>query len=119
MVDLNQIKDAATDFVTTNAVPIAVGAGVVALGAGIAIAATSGSKGKRRTHTKRGWKMDRKRFNRSQKWEVAYRKRKRKAKRKTKRTRTTGKIKYTKNGQPYKILANGRARFIKGKRRAK
>jgi hypothetical protein len=28
-----------------------------------------------------------------------------------------GGIKYTKNGQPYKILANGRARFIKGRRR--
>ena len=26
-------------------------------------------------------------------------------------------IKYTKNGQPYKILANGKARFIKGKRK--
>lgn len=31
--------------------------------------------------------------------------------------RSTRGIKYTKNGQPYRILANGRARFIKGKRR--
>ena len=31
--------------------------------------------------------------------------------------RSSGGVKYTKNGQPYKILANGRARFIKGKRR--
>jgi len=33
------------------------------------------------------------------------------------KTRSSGGIKYTKNGQPYKILANGRARFIKGRRR--
>lgn len=34
-----------------------------------------------------------------------------------KHKRSSGGIKYTKNGQPYKILANGRARFIKGKRK--
>jgi hypothetical protein len=28
-------------------------------------------------------------------------------------------VKYTKNGQPYIILASGKARFIKGKRRVK
>jgi hypothetical protein len=62
-------------------------------------------------------------FRSKQKHEQRY-KRKRKFKvykSKSRRTRAsnTGKIKYTKNGQPYKILANGRARFIKGKRRAK
>lgn len=31
--------------------------------------------------------------------------------------KSSSKIKYTKNGQPYRILSNGRARFIKGKRR--
>jgi len=36
---------------------------------------------------------------------------KRKTKRKTKKT--VGKIYYTKNGQPYKILASGKARFVK------
>lgn len=34
-----------------------------------------------------------------------------------KRKAIRGGIRYTKNGQPYKILANGRARFIKGRRR--
>ncbi len=65
-------------------------------------------------HTKRGWKQDRKRFNKSQKWEVAYRKRK---KRKGS-IRHSKKIHYAKKtGQPYIILRNGRAKFIKGKRR--
>jgi len=45
----------------------------------------------------------------------------RRKRRHTKRNRvykkSRGGVKYTKNGQPYKILANGRARFIKGKRR--
>jgi len=36
---------------------------------------------------------------------------KRKTKRKTKKT--IGKIYHTKNGQPYKILASGKARFVK------
>jgi hypothetical protein len=36
---------------------------------------------------------------------------KRKTKRKTKKT--VGKIYHTKNGQPYKILASGKARFVK------
>lgn len=65
--------------------------------------------GKKIKHTKRGWKQDRKRFNKRQKWEVAYRRKKLK---KSKSKSRKG-IHYTKNGQPYKILANGRARFIK------
>lgn len=66
------------------------------------------------THTKRGLKQDRKRFNKSQKWEVAYRKRK---KSKSKSNKSRRGIRYTKNGQPYKIMANGRARFIKKTKR--
>ena len=48
------------------------------------------------------------------------RKLKRKSKKHSKRkhsSRRKGKVKYTKNGQPYIILASGKARFIKGKRR--
>ena len=66
----------------------------------------SSRKHKRITHTSRGWKQDRKRRSK-QKWEVAYQKRK-----KNKSSSRKG-IHYTKNGQPYKILSNGRARFIK------
>ncbi len=66
-------------------------------------------------HTKRGWKLDR--AKRSQeKHELAYQRRK-KAGVKSKSKKKVGKIYYTKKGQPYKILANGRARFIKGGRR--
>lgn len=75
---------------------------------------TSRKKRKKITHTKRGWKQDRKRFNKSQKWEVAYRKRKARKHRKSKSKRG---IHYTKNGQPYKIMSNGRARFIKKSKR--
>jgi hypothetical protein len=68
-------------------------------------------------HTKRGWKQDRKRRSK-QKWEVAYQKRKRRKKYHSHIGRHSKKgIHYTKNGQPYKIMANGRARFIKKTKR--
>lgn len=87
--------------------------GAVALGIAAAKSKSSKSrtKSKRRiTHTKRGWKQDRKRFNKRQKWEVAYRKRK------ARKGHKKG-VRYTKNGQPYIILKSGKARFIKGRRR--
>jgi len=65
-------------------------------------------------HTKRGWKLDRAKRSK-EKHELAYQRRKKALKSKSKKR--VGKIYYTKKGQPYKILANGRARFIKGKRR--
>lgn len=67
----------------------------------------SRKKNRRIKHTRRGWKQDRLRRSK-QKWEVAYQKRKRKHRSKSRRG-----IHYTKKGQPYKILPNGRARFIK------
>jgi hypothetical protein len=87
-----------------------VGASIV----GIAKSKSSSSRKKRRSHkkimhTKRGLKQDRKRHSK-QKWEVAYRKRKAKHHKKSKSKRG---VHYTKNGQPYKIMANGRARFVK------
>lgn len=103
--------------------PVAAAAGAAVIGAGVGVAVGSaigsGSKKKtfkRRTHTRRGWKLDRKKFNKSQKWEVSYRRRK--AKKYHKRTRSSKKIHYAKKtGQPYIIKANGQAKFIKGKRR--
>jgi uncharacterized protein YcfJ len=67
----------------------------------------SGKRGNRIKHTKRGWLQDRKRRSK-QKWEVAYQRRK-----KHKKSKKSKGIHYTKNGQPYKILASGKARFIK------
>jgi hypothetical protein len=120
---INSLIENAATMVKANPITTAIGVGAVGLGAGITTAALIGSKTKKKTrkssskrrrisHTKRGWKQDRKRSNKSQKWEVAYRKRK---KMKSKRR---GKIHYArKTGQPYIILASGKAKFIKGKRR--
>jgi hypothetical protein len=75
---------------------------------------SSRKRGSRIKHTKRGWKQDRARRSK-QKWEVAYQKRKRKGKRVSKKSKRG--VHYTKNGQPYKIMSNGRARFIKRRKR--
>lgn len=95
-------------------------AGGLVTGAAIATAVTTlGNKGsnskksgKRIKHTRRGWKQDRARRSK-QKWEVAYQRRKRR--KHLKRSRRG--VHYTKNGQPYIILASGKAKFIKGRRR--
>lgn len=107
--------------------------GATALGTAVVVArkrkkTTSKSKKKRgRKKTSRGRKRDWK-FRSKQKHELAYVRRKRKAgkkitrpryKSKKKTKKKVGKIYYTKNGQPYKILRSGKARFIKGKRRTK
>lgn len=120
--------DNVTGIVKDNPLATAVGAGVVGVGAGVAIGAAIGARNKKKTrkssikrkrikHTKRGWAQDRRRFNKRQKWEVAYRKRKKKhGKSRSKQRR--GKVYYArKTGQPYIILSSGKAKFIKGKRR--
>lgn len=83
------------------------GAGAVALASGATSSVKRRKTKSRIKHTSRGWKQDRKRYNKRQKWEVAYRKRKRK------RSSSRRGVKYTKNGQPYIILKSGKARFIK------
>ncbi len=119
---VSNLVQTAIGAIKDNPVTSAVAVGGVALGtAGVAGLIVSSSKKKRKSsrrsvrkrgrrikHTKRGWKQDRKRRSK-QKWEVAYQRRKRKHnKSKSKRG-----IHYTKKGQPYKIMSNGRARFIK------
>lgn len=112
-----------SEFVSEHPIGSAVGAaGVIGAGAGIVALASSGSKkkSKRKTkkkikHTKRGWKADRARRSK-QKWEVAYQRRKHKNKRK--HHKRSGRVHYArKTGQPYIILASGKAKFIKGKRK--
>jgi len=115
------ITDDAIGLITEHPLGSAVGAGIVGVGVGAVTASVLGgksssgskrsSRSKRITHTKRGWKQDRKRKSK-QKWEVAYRKRKARRSKHSKRNSRKGKH-YTKNGQPYIILANGRARFVK------
>jgi antitoxin (DNA-binding transcriptional repressor) of toxin-antitoxin stability system len=118
---LDNLKDGIVGFVQKNPVGTAIGAGAAVIGTGAVIAAVAGHSSKkknRRSHTRRGWKLDRKKFNKSQKWEVAYRRRKRKHKKGSKRSNRRGKIHYAKKtGQPYIIKANGQAKFIKGRRK--
>ncbi len=115
----------------------AIGAGAAAVGTGLAVAAITRKKSKRKT-TKRGRKRDRI-FKSKQQHEQRY-KRKRKykvygkkgyiykvygkkgyitpKKRKAKTSRKGKKVYYArKTGQPYILLASGKAKFIKGKRR--
>ena len=102
----------------------AIGAAVVgatALGTVAVVRARRKTRKVRKKKTKRGRKRDRL-FKSKQKHERKY-KRKRKYKKygtkgwikPKKRTskKRTGKTYYTKKGQPYKILASGKARFIK------
>lgn len=118
---LNDALDTVHALVKEN--PLATGAIVagtaIAAGVGVgAIIASSGNGGGRRKRSKRSLKQDRARISK-QPWEQAYQKRKRRLKRakksrsRKKKSRSRKGIHYTKNGQPYKIMANGRARFIK------
>jgi hypothetical protein len=111
------------------AVGIAAGVGGV-IGAGTSLLVSKKSTKKKRKKSKA--RSSRKRTARSKDWryiskqkhEQAYQRRRKKLGKKTRGKRYKTKrysskgIKYTKNGQPYKILSNGRARFIKkrGKR---
>jgi hypothetical protein len=122
------IGEDVTTFVSEHPIATAaIGAGVVGAGVGVALIATSGKKSKRKT-SKRGRKRDRT-FKSKQKHERRY-KRKRKykvygkkgwinPKRKRKNSgKRRGKVYYArKTGQPYILLASGKAKFIKGKRR--
>lgn len=118
------------DYVEQNmANPVAIGAGSAVIGAvagAVVGAAVSSRSRKKRTknkrsrvshrnkstrrikHTSRGWKQDRKRVSK-QKWEQYYQKNKGKKRG----------VKYTKNGQPYILLRNGKARFIKRSKKMK
>jgi gas vesicle protein len=115
-MDIDGLKQSFADDLP--AIIVGAGTGVIVGGiSGYAIGRSSSSKRKskrkksaksRIKHTSRGWKQDRKRRSK-QSWEVAYQKRKRK------HSKSKKGIHYTKNGQPYKIMSNGRARFIKRK----
>ena len=109
--------------------PVASAAGVagIAIGAGLGTAAIIGAvkhrkskRSKARNSRKRSGRSRDRRYISKQKHEKAYQKRRKKLGK-----RTYGKhykhsrrgVHYTKKGQPYIILASGKARFIKKKRR--
>lgn len=119
-----------SEFITEHPIGVAAGAaGVVALGTGLVVAARI----RRKKKAKRKVKKKVKRISRRRKLRfgsAAYRKKycrnKRKHKKrysKQKKPYTAGKrkdtsrrrIRYTKNNQPYVILASGKARFISKK----
>jgi hypothetical protein len=98
------VTNAGTQFFKTNMGTIAAGIGGLAIGGAVGYAAARKSSKKRRSKSRK----------------VSYsRTRKRKGARYTpytarKRKDTSHKrIRYTKNGQPYVIMASGKARFIK------
>jgi len=125
---IGEFIDDGIAFIGENPVGTAVGAGVAGAVVGSVVTGMVVSRSKKKRvsrrrrsrkthsrikHTKRGLKQDRKRRSK-QSWEVAYQKRKRK----NSGGKRRGKIYYArKTGQPYIILSNGRAKFIKGKRR--
>lgn len=121
------LTDDITEFATNNPLISAIGAGVIGAGVGAAVATAIGaaSKGKtRKSRSKSGRSRDA-RFKSKQKHERRY-KRKRKYKiygkkgwiKPHKRSKSRRGVHYArKTGQPYIILSNGRAKFIKGKRR--
>lgn len=106
---------------TAGKVTAGVAVGSALVGTGVLLASSTSKKSSKSTkkkgkRSKRSWQLDRKRISK-QKWEVAYQKRKRKKARLKRKKSKRGRVKYTKNGQPYIILKSGKARFIKGKRR--
>lgn len=118
------ITDDVVGIITENPIGSTIGAGLIGVGIGGVVGAVIGGAGssgnsnssnstrRKIKHTKRGWAQDR-RLRSNQKWEVAYQRRKRRGKHNSKRKKRVGKIYYTKKGQPYKILASGKARFVK------
>ena len=117
-MELDGVLDNVIGFTKENAVLVGVGAGVATagiIGASVALAGSSSKRKSRKVSSKKGRSRDRK-FKSKQKWEKNY---KRKGKYKVYKTNKFKKSKhrkgihYTKKGQPYKIMANGRARFIK------
>lgn len=129
---LDTLQDDITGFATEHRIATAAGVGAVGVGAGVALGAAIGSRTKkkaRKSKFKRRRARD-SRFKSKQKHERRY-KRKRKykiygrkgwihPKRKHHNSKRLGSkrgIRYTKKGQPYKIMSDGKAKFIKKSKR--
>jgi hypothetical protein len=116
--------------------PLVAAAAGGSLGLGVGVATASVIKRKKKRSKRKSKKKSSKRkksknrdwrYASRQKHEVNYRKRRKKAGKKsyqkkyeTKKSKSSSRkgIHYTKNGQPYKILSSGRARFIKKRRKS-
>lgn len=118
MVDLVAVKNQAVDFLEHNTGAVLAGAGIAAVGVAgtVAIAKAVGARKKRKSKRKspkkkKGTSRRKKGRRRSLSGSYARTAGKR-------RDRSTKRIRMTKNGQPYVIMASGKARFI-SKRSAK
>lgn len=97
---INSLIEDAIGLVKTNPISTAVGVGTVALGGSVLAGTIIRRKTKKKTRKSTHRKSKNRKSSRRNK--------------KTKRKHTsTKRIHYTKKGQPYVYLANGRARFIK------
>lgn len=123
---LENVLDAGSNLLSLGAkvptgVAIGAAAGTTALATGLIVATGTKKRKARKKKTTRGRSRDRK-FRSKQKHEQKYKRKKPykvykkkgiiKPGKKTGKKRT-GSIHFTKKGQPYKIMANGKARFIK------
>ena len=120
---LNVAFGEVTEFIKEHPITsaIGVGAGLAAAGGLVALGSVGRKKTKKRS--KRGRRKDW-RFASKQKHEAAYRRRRKKLGRKSyqkyykTKSSKKGKVYYArKTGQPYILLASGKAKFIKGKRK--
>lgn len=114
MTSAEEMLQSGTDFIKSNIGAVASGAGGLVVGSAIGLAAgvavASKTKRKRRKSARNPKRSRRNPYKRT-----------RKRTRRTPRTagkgkdRSTKRIRYTKKGQPYVIMASGKARFIKKK----
>jgi Flp pilus assembly protein TadB len=118
MVSLEEVKTDATNFIKDNVGAIAAGVGGLAVGGTVGYLAGAASSSKKRRTRKKSKSVSKRKRNYSSK---RYKKSKGKRKRYTPHTagkrkdRSHRRIRQTSTGQPYIILANGRARFISKK----
>ncbi len=114
-VSTSGLVSSGTDFIKSNIGTIAAGAGGLAVGATLAAVAVSAIKTKKKTTRRKSSSVSRG----TRKKTTRRRTKSRGRTRRTPRTagkgkdRSTKRIRYTKKGQPYVIMASGKARFIK------
>lgn len=113
---LDTLKDGVTQIIAAN--PVASTA--IAAGTGLAVGTTAGVIIGAKVASKKRKKKTKKKRKKTTKKNGRRRKKTRRSKgRRTPRTagkgkdRSTKRIRYTKNGQPYVIMRSGKARFIK------
>lgn len=108
-----------TDYIKSNLGMIGVGAGAAALGVGTGVvvgkAIGGGSPSKKKTKKKKTTKRKLTALQKRRKKIIARKGRQTPYTARGRKDRSTRRIRYTKNSQPYVILKSGKARFISKK----